>query len=121
VVRLLFDTCVLVDRLSGIEAARIEIDGCERPAISIITRIEILAGGPIEADTLTRRLLARFDTIALDDDIAERTAAIRRERRLKLPDAVILATAQARSFLLVTRDDKAFGPERPGVRFPYRL
>ncbi len=97
------------------------IDGCEHPAISIVTRIEILAGGPIEAEALTRRLLARFETIALDDEIAERTAAIRRERRLKLPDAVILATAQARSLVLVMRDDKAFGPERPGVQFPYRL
>jgi predicted nucleic acid-binding protein len=121
VVGVLFDTCILVDRLRGVDAARIEIDACETPAISIVTRIEILAGGPAVAEAATRRLLAQFTTIPLDDEIAERTAGIRRETRLKLPDAVILATALGRGLTLVTRDEKAFGLEHPGVRIPYRL
>jgi predicted nucleic acid-binding protein len=105
VVGVLFDTCILVDRLRGVDAAR----------------IEILAGGPARAEPATRRFLAQFTTIPLDDDIAECTVAIRRETRLKPPDALILATALGRRMMLVTRDEKAFGPERPGVRMPYRV
>jgi predicted nucleic acid-binding protein len=51
-----------------------------------------------------------------------RAAALRRERpRLKSPDAVILATAQLRSRVLVTRNTKDFPAQLPGVRVPYLL
>jgi predicted nucleic acid-binding protein len=51
-----------------------------------------------------------------------RAAALRRERpRLKLPDAIILATAQTRGRVLVTRNTKDFPAEMPGIRVPYVL
>ena len=46
-------------------------------------------------------------------------AKIRRDRRVKLPDAVIWATARAESALLVTRNTKDFPRDDPGIRVPY--
>ena len=60
-------------------------------------------------------------TRAIDDAIAERAAALRRTHRLKLPDAVVWASAQVHSMLLVTRDAKAFPVGDPGIRMPYAI
>ncbi len=121
-VAFLFDTCILVDYLRGIEAARIEIDGsAERPAISIVSRIELLVGAPGSAEKSTHALLARFAVLPLDHATADSAVLIRREQRLKLPDAIILATAKSRNMTLLTRDEKAFGSKGLGVRIPYRL
>lgn len=120
-VGLLFDTCILIDYLRGIEAARVEIDACKQPSISIISRIEMLAGAPDEAMKPTRAFLARFNVLPLDEKTAERAALVRRERRLKLPDAVILATALGKNMTLVTRDEKAFGAGSEAVKVPYRV
>jgi hypothetical protein len=38
---------------------------------------------------------------------------------VKLPDALVWASARAESALLVTRDTKAFPKAEPGVRVPY--
>jgi predicted nucleic acid-binding protein len=40
---------------------------------------------------------------------------------MKLPDAIIWASALARHMLLVTRNVKDFPANDPGVRMPYRL
>jgi predicted nucleic acid-binding protein len=46
-------------------------------------------------------------------------AADRAFGRLRLPDAVIWASARAESALLVTRDTRDFPGDDPGVRIPY--
>jgi hypothetical protein len=46
---------------------------------------------------------------------------VRRERRLKLPDAIILATAETADRLLITRNTRDFPANDPGIRIPYRL
>ena len=61
-----------------------------------------------------------FELRQLTPIVAEQAALIRREKRLKLPDAVILATARVHGSKLVTRDEKAFAAE-PLAYFPYRL
>jgi predicted nucleic acid-binding protein len=117
-----FDTCILVDYLRGIEAARAVIDACEeRPAISIVTRIELLVGAPESAERATHALLTRFILLPLDDTTANRTILIRRDRRLKLPDAIILATAEISGRLLITRDEKGFGKSSASIHIPYRI
>jgi predicted nucleic acid-binding protein len=58
----------------------------------------------------------------LDAEIAARAAILRRDRaRLKTPDAIILATAQLRGRILVTRNTKDFPAAMPGIRVPYTL
>ena len=67
-------------------------------------------------------MLSGFSVDEIDEEIALRAAALRRERpRLKSPDAIILATAQTRGRVLITRNTKDFPAEMPGIRVPYIL
>lgn len=64
--------------------------------------------------------LTGFAVDDVDDEIGARAALLRRERpRLRLPDAVVLATALTRGRILVTRNIKDFPAEMPGIRVPY--
>lgn len=119
--RALFDTNILIDYLNGIEAAKAELARYERPAISVISWIEVLAGTRPEVEPPTRAFLAHFERIELGEAIANRAVALRRSARLRMPDAIILATARAENLQLVTRNTKDFSPDEPGIRIPYRI
>ena len=113
------DTNILIDLLRGREQARSVLRRHRRQAISVVTRIELLAG-PADDMKKVRDLLEGLEVERIDDNVAEAAAAIRREHRLKLPDAVILATARVRGVPLLTRNTHDFdGLE--GVEIPYRL
>lgn len=117
----LFDTNILIDYLNAVPQAREEIKRFESRAISIITWMEVMVGASADLVEPTRRFLDGFEVIALDDEIANRAVTLRRAHRIKLPDAVIWATAQTAGRLLVTRNTKDFPPDDPGVREPYAL
>jgi hypothetical protein len=100
---LLIDTDIFVDHLRG---AR-ELDpGSHRVHYSVITRAELLAG--TSASDTIRILLSPFREIVVDRDIAERAGRIRREASVRLPDALIAATALDRGLGLVTRNRRDF-------------
>lgn len=117
----LFDTNILIDHLNGIPEARDELDRFENRAISIITWMEVMVGASADLVEPTRLFLDGFTVVALDDEIANRAIDLRRTHRIKLPDAVIWATAQTAGRLLVTRNTKDFPPDDPGIREPYTL
>jgi predicted nucleic acid-binding protein len=83
--------------------------------------MEVMVGATGEVAEATRGFLSSFDIIALDGEIAERAVSLRRTHHIKLPDAIIWATAQVHAMLLVTRNTKDFAAGDPGVRMPYRL
>ncbi|MDR3298446.1 MAG: type II toxin-antitoxin system VapC family toxin [Candidatus Accumulibacter sp.] len=120
-VKTLFDTNILIDYLGGIDAADKELSRYARRAISTITWMEILAGAKPGEEVALRTWLRTFEAIGLDDAVAERAVAIRRERRIRLPDAIIWSTAQVHSLLLVSRNTRDFPEDEPGVRIPYLL
>lgn len=120
-VRPLFDTNVVVDYLHGVPEAQRELALYEEWGLSIVTWMEVMIGTDERTDKATRRFLANFDVYPIDDAVAELAVSIRRERRMKLPDSIIHATASAHSMLLVTRDEKDFALAAPGIRVPYRL
>ena len=117
----LLDTNILIDFLRGVPAARDELNRYPDKAISIVTWMEVMAGAPAPAEQGTRGFLDGFGLVALDAAVAERAVTLRRQHRLKLPDAVVWASAQVGAMLLVTRDTKAFPADDPGVRMPYRV
>jgi predicted nucleic acid-binding protein len=120
-VRALFDTNILIDYLGGVNDARQELARYEYRAISTITWMEVLAGAAPDEDAAIRAWLLSFDVIGVDGAIADRAVAIRKERRIRLPDAIVWATAQVHSLLLVSRNTKDFPADEPGVRVPYGL
>ena len=117
----LFDTNILIDFLNGHEPARRELRRYPEKAVSVITWMEIMAGATEETDPTCRALLAVFELLELTPSVAERAVILRRESRLKLPDAVILATAQIASSSLITRNTRDFPTNTPGIRVPYQL
>lgn len=121
-----FDANIVIDAMAGFPLARAEIQRAvalgQRPWISRMAWIEVLSKG---SDVMVRdaeAFLARFGLDEIDNEISHRAAALRRERpRLKSPDAIILATAQIRGRVLITRNTKDFPAEMPGIRVPYIL
>lgn len=119
--RALFDTNILIDYLNGVAAAKAEIARYERPAISVISWIEVLAGTRPGVEAETRKFLSSFERIELTENIADRAVALRRAAKMRVPDAIILATARVENLILVTRNTKDFAADEPGIRVPYRI
>jgi hypothetical protein len=118
----LFDTNILIDHLNGVSKATREITRSNNPAISVITWIEVMTGAASSSEkAILRAFLLNFQYLEMTREVAERAAAIRRTKRLKMPDAIILATAETAGRLLVTRNVRDFPAGTAGVRVPYRI
>lgn len=118
----LFDTNVLIDYLKGSAAARDELARYEAGAISLVTWMEVMVGVVSqEEEGIVRRFLASFRVLGIDVEVAEAAVAVRREYRMRLPDAIIFASARVHGLLLVTRNTRDFPRNHPGVRVPYEL
>src|SRR5437868_4116998 len=112
------------DQLRALDeiCARDELARYQGVSISHMTWMEVMAGAtPGEEERRTRAFLRRFDVRPIDEAVAERAVTLRRARRIRLPDAIIWATAQELGQMLVTRNTKDFPPNDPGVRFPYTI
>jgi len=117
----LLDSDILLDFLDGHTAAAREITRYRECCVSIISWMEVLAGARTQADEEVRRgFLSHFRVVPLTTQVAEEAVKLRRKYRLKLPDAIIWASAIAENCLLVSRNAKHFPGNQAGVRFPYR-
>ena len=117
----LFDTNILIDYLSGIPQARLELERYSNRAISVITWMEVMAGATRVDERQIRAFLLTFNILPVTTEIAEQAFDLRRQRKIKLPDAIILATAQVEDRLFITRNTRDFPGDDPDVRIPYRL
>lgn len=120
-VKALFDTNILVDYLNAVPQSRDELQRYHEKAISVVTWMEVMVGATATTEKGTKDFLNSFYLIELDDCVAEQAVALRKQYRIKLPDAVIWATAQINSMLLITRNTKDFSEKEPGIRVPYKL
>jgi predicted nucleic acid-binding protein len=119
-VKALFDTNILIDYLAGREAARLELQRYSERLVSVVTWMEVLAGARNAAEEdVVEMFLRDFTVVPLTRPVARGAVGIRRTRRIRLPDAIIWASAGAESALLVTRNTRDFPPDDPGVRVPY--
>lgn len=119
-VKALFDTTILVECLYGVEAAVAEMERYDKVVVSRIVWIEFLVGAK-SADIEARRrsMLDDCDLLEVDEAVSQETILIRQRTRLKLPDAIILATARVHGLLLVTRNHRDFPRREPDIRIPY--
>lgn len=106
----LVDTDVFIDHLRGAIALR---PGKHRLHYSVITRAELFAG--TVATDLAVQLLAPFREVAVDRAVAERAGRLRRETGIRLPDALIAASALEGHLALATRNLRDFALVR-GLR-----
>jgi predicted nucleic acid-binding protein len=121
-VKAVFDTNILVDYLNGVSAAREELQQYRIRQISIITFIEVMVGAKNAAEeSAIRGFLATFEVLELSAEIAQEAIAIRQELRLKIPDAIVYATARTQGCMLVSRNTKELKEDWPDIRIPYRI
>jgi predicted nucleic acid-binding protein len=105
-----------------VPGAAVALRGSSNRSISVITWIEVLAGvRTAGAEAAARDLLGIFNVLPLSASVAAEAVGLRRERGLKLLDAIILATARAHHLTLVTRNTRDFDANDPGIQIPYRI
>ena len=116
----LFDTNILVDYLVGRPGAEKELSHYRERLISIVTWMEVLIGATDDEEQDVIDLFLRdFRVVDVSRLIAREAITLRKAHRVRLPDAIVWATARAESALLVTRNTKDFPKDAPGVRVPY--
>lgn len=116
-----FDTNIVIDALNGVSAADAEYGRYERVLISRITWMEVLAGAQADDAPVRDFLETQFEIIPLDTAVAEAAVQLRRAYHIRLPDAIIWATAQVHHAVLLTRNTKDFHADWEGIRVPYQL
>ena len=109
----LIDTNTVIDYL----ASRIHVKGMgfmdsiinDIPNISIITKIELLGFNTAhEHFLLLTSFVGDASVLSLTDEVAEICIALRWGHKIKLPDAIIAATALAYDMSLLTRNVSDF-------------
>ena len=113
--RWLLDSNVLIDALAGLpHGVRVLQEARKRPEVSVIysaiTRIEVLGFPNLseQEEAAIRRLLNEFEEIAVSSVVVERTIQIRKLVRIKIPDALIAASADTAQAVVVTRNTGDF-------------
>ena len=81
-----------------------------QPAISAITEIELLCWNtPNNKDLkVLHNFIEEISVFELEKDIKLKTAEVRKKYKIKLPDAIIAATAIIHNLTLITRNTKDF-------------
>lgn len=82
----------------------------EEPMVSVITQIEALGFSFTSAQeqTTVETFINSSTVLGLSSDIVNATIAIRKSRKIKLPDAIIAATAIIHDLTLITRNTSDF-------------
>ncbi|MBA3740737.1 MAG: type II toxin-antitoxin system VapC family toxin [Chloroflexi bacterium] len=109
--KILVDSDVLVDHLRG---HRRFVRGGDDLYVSAVTRAELFSGNGTEEHPV-RKLLAAMTDLPIGVAVAERAGRIRRSSPVRLPDALIAATAIDHRLTLVTRNLRDFASIR-GLR-----
>ncbi len=107
----LLDSNLIIYHLSGtVEASEFIRKHAESVAISAVTRIEVMGfhfPSP-EAERNATNLLDALLMHQISPEIVEATILLRKKSKIKIPDAIIAATALCQNLTLVTRNINDF-------------
>ena len=111
--RYLIDSNVLIDYLNGklpdLGKVLLRQIVNDIPLLSVISKIEVLSYGDTNDG---RKLLLDFiensNVFELSNEIVDATIDIRTQKKIKIPDAIIAATALVFDFTLLTRNTEDF-------------
>ena len=83
----------------------------ENPArMSVVSRIELLVYKPLlySREQGIQQFISESDVFGLTEPVIQQTVRLRRHYKIKLPDAVIAATAIVNGFTLLSTNDRDF-------------
>ena len=109
-IRIVFDTNAAllgIKAATSIEEASVDLSG-SLPFTSVVVRMELLAKPGLPPDELAkiRAFLGSVTVVPLTEEVEEEAIAIRRDVKLKLPDAIVAATAVKLGAVLLTNDNE---------------
>ena len=107
--RYLLDTNAVIQLLAGNPSLRKIVEDSDFLAISVISKLEFLSYPDLTEDEKSAFYelledLTVFDLMASDSALMQETVAMRIDGGLKLPDAVIAATALVNDCEVITND-----------------
>jgi predicted nucleic acid-binding protein len=111
--RYLIDTNVVSDYFSaslpatGLQFMDSVIDAI--PNLSVITQIELLCWKTdITKEQAVKDFISDCEILEITTDVISHCVIIRRDKKIKTPDAIIAATAIANDYILISNNDKDF-------------
>ena len=116
--RFMLDSNVVIDTLNDdfrLAAFMADFPNCE-VFINPVVTIEVLAkaGMSEDAEAAARALLGSFVWTEIDKAVCEIAVQIRRAKELRLPDALIVASAIALNATVLSNDSHLLDYQRPG-------
>ena len=109
--RYLLDSNIIIYHLNNNDIVKeFLFENIDNSCISVITYIEVLSFDfpSIQSKNITKALLESFEIIDTCRDIAIQSIQNRKHKKIKLPDNIIVSTAQINNLTLVTRNEKDF-------------
>lgn len=108
--RYLLDTNAIIQLLDGNRQIAGLLNRAESVAMSVISEFEFLAYAELDERDLAefksfRECINVFDVPSDDFDFTQLVVEARKNFKLKLPDAIIAATARANGLAVLTADD----------------
>ncbi|MDU0459432.1 MAG: type II toxin-antitoxin system VapC family toxin [Geobacteraceae bacterium] len=106
--RFVLDTNAVVALLNGNRELAARLEAAAYVGVSVVTYLEFLAFEGLTREDLKnfKQFCSRVEIVPLvhNDELADNALSLRTRHRLKLPDAIIGATALCRKAILITND-----------------
>lgn len=104
--KVVLDSNIIIYLSKGVLNINDILENYDELYISIITYLEVLGYQftDEEEKEIIKNLLDRFEMINIDPGIAGNVLSIRQKKKIKLPDAIIMATAMFLGCDLLTRN-----------------
>jgi predicted nucleic acid-binding protein len=106
--KFVLDTNIIIDHFEGLKPWVDFVDSLSAANawVSVMTRMELLVWSNLdsEGERQVRAFLDKMSIATLSPEIEAEAIALRRKTRLKIPDAIVAATAVTFDAMLVTND-----------------
>ena len=110
------DTNILIYLSKGLLDESVLFTKYDELLISRITHMEVLGFSFQNEEELVKKLVNQFGVLEINSQVGDVVIEIRKKKKIKLPDAIIYATAKVNKCALITANTKDFNKVKKGVK-----